>query len=388
MAERGLAPIGHFNLVVFFGDGGDRAAWAWIDKQRGGDMVIEDVRIKNVAIVSLSSGIIGEPDGRFEAKIGLRRLREYGLHVEFMPHALKGLEYTAAHPKERAEDLLQAFRDPEVDMILCAIGGDDTYRLLPYLFDHGELVEAVSDKVFLGFSDTTINHLMLHRVGLRTFYGQAFLPDVCELGPTMLPYTQRYFEELIRTGRIGEVTPSPVWYEQRTSFSSDQAGKPLVALPDRGFELLQGPPVFSGKILGGCIDSLYDCFDGERYADMPALCKKYCLFPDADEWAGRILLLESSEEKPAPEKYRRALLYLKEADVFEAASGVLVGKPMDEAYVNEYKRLLVEVIDRPELPVLFNVNVGHALPRCIIPFGVDAVVDAEEQRIRFDDAAW
>ncbi len=56
---------------------------------------------------------------------------------------------------------------------------------------------------------------------------------------------------------------------------------------------------------------------------------------------------------------------------------------MDGTYAEEYKQLLVEVIDRPELPVLFNINVGHALPRCIIPFGVDAVVDSEKQSIRF-----
>ena len=347
-------------------------------------IMMEETMIRNIAIVSLSSGIIGEPDVQFEAEIGLRRLKEYGLQVRFMPHALKGLEYVKAHPEKRAEDLLQAFRDPEIDMILCAIGGDDTYRLLPYLFDHDELKDAVTDKVFLGFSDTTINHLMLHKVGLRTFYGQAFFSDVCELGPEMLPYTQKYFEELIRTGHIREITPSPVWYEERESFTPEWIGKQLPPLPNHGFELLQGPPVFSGKILGGCIDTFHDCFNGERYADMPDLCEKYHLFPDAADWAGRILLLESSEEKPTPEKYRRALSYLKEAGVFEAVSGVLVGKPMDEAYAEEYRRLLIEVIDRPELPVLFNINIGHALPRCIIPFGLNAVVDAEKQSIRFD----
>ena len=339
--------------------------------------------IKNIAIVSLSSGILGEPSIQFEVEIGLRMLEELGLHVKFMPHARKGLEYVKAHPEQRAEDLLQAFRDPEVDMILCAIGGDDTYRLLPDLFDHNELADAVTGKVFLGFSDTTINHLMLHKVGLRTFYGQAFLPDVCELGPEMLPYTRRFFEELIRTGGIREITPSPVWYRERERFTPDQVGVSRQALPDHGWELLQGPSVFSGKILGGCIDTIYDCFNGERYADMPALCEKYHLFPDASDWAGRILLLESSEEKPGPEKYRRALEYLKERGVFEAVSGVLIGKPMDETWAEEYKRALVEIIDRPELPVVFNLNIGHAMPRCIMPFGVDAVVDAEKQRIQF-----
>ena len=48
----------------------------------------------------------------------------------------------------------------------------DTFRLLPYLFDHDELREAVSQKVFLGFSDTTINHFMLHKVdfSIRAVY--------------------------------------------------------------------------------------------------------------------------------------------------------------------------------------------------------------------------
>ena len=340
--------------------------------------------IKNVGIVSLSSGIAGEPFIRFETEIGIRRLKDSGLNVKFMPHALAGLDYIKAHPEKRAEDLLQAFRDPEIDMILCAIGGDDTYRLLPYLFDQNELSDAVTEKVFLGFSDTTVNHLMLHKVGLNTFYGQAFLPDICELSPEMHPYTRKYFEELICTGTIRKITPSDVWYEERKSFKPDQVGVPLTSHPDHGFELLQGEPVFSGKILGGCIDSMYDMFNGDRYADMPVLCEKYHLFPDAEEWKGRILLIESSEELPSPEIYGRSLEYLKERGVFDAVSGVLAGKPMNETYAREYKQQLIRVIDNADLPVVFNVNVGHAMPRCIVPFGVEAVVDANEQIIRFD----
>ena len=269
-------------------------------------------------------------------------------------------------------------------MILCAIGGDDTYRLLPYLFDCNELAEAVTDKVFLGFSDTTINHLMLHKIGLNTFYGQAFLPDICELSPEMHPYTRKYFEELIFTGTIKEITPSAIWYEERRSFTTEQIGKPLIAHPNDGFELLQGSSVFSGKILGGCIDSMYDLFNGERYADMPILCEKYHLFPDVGGWEGRILL-ESSEDKPSPEKYRQALEYLKERGVFEAVSGVLAGKPMDETYTQEYRQLLTHVINKPDLPVVFNLNIGHAMPRCIIPFGIEAIVDVEKQAIQFTE---
>ena len=339
--------------------------------------------IRTVAIVSLSSGTLGEPFARHELELGVRRLEQYGLNVRFMPHALRGAAFVEAHPEKRAEDLLRAFRDPEIDMILCAIGGDDTYRLLPYLFDRDELRRAVSSKVFLGFSDTTINHFMLRKVGLNTFYGQSFLADVCELDREMLPYTRRYFEELIATGGIREIVPSDVWYEGRQSFGPDRIGTPNPVHPNRGFELLQGRPVFSGEILGGCIDSMYDCFDGERYADMPALCRRYGLFPAAEEWRGKLLLLETSEEKMSPEKYRRALEILRDTGVLGAVSGILAGKPMDECHDAAYRQALVEVVDDPSLPILCNLSVGHALPRCIIPFGVEARVDAERQRITF-----
>ncbi len=339
--------------------------------------------IKTVTIVSLSSGIIGEPRVRHELDIGVKRLEACGLKVKFGSHALAGLDYVKEHPEKRAEDLLDAFRDPETDMILCAIGGDDTYRLLPYLFEEDRLRKAVTDKVFLGFSDTTINHMMLHKVGLKTFYGQAFLPDICELDREMLPYTRRYFEELITTGTIAEIRPSPVWYEERTSFSESDVGTPRMEHEDRGFVLLQGSPVFSGRILGGCIDSMFDFFDGGRYADMPVLCKRYGLFPPAEDWQGRILLLESSEEQMTPEQFRRAAVILKETGVFRAVSGVLLGKPMDRVYEKEYWQALTEVVDDPSLPIVCNLNIGHATPRCIIPFGVEATVDAGEQRIVF-----
>ena len=341
--------------------------------------------IKNVAVVSLPSGVLGESFVQHELKIGQKRLEDYGLNVRYLPHALKGLKYVRNHPEKRAEDLLEAFRDQEIDMILCAIGGDDTYRLLPYLFEREELQNAVSQKVFLGFSDTTINHFMLHKAGLNTFYGQSFLSDVCEISNEMLPYTRKYLEELISTGSIREITPSDTWYEERSGFGEDQVGTERAAHPDCGFILLQGKPVFSGKILGGCIDTIHDMFDGERYADMPVLCRKYGLFPSLDDWRGRILLLESSEEKMPPEKYRRALEYLKEAGVFGVISGILVGKPMDEAFEQEYRRELTGVIGDPELPIVCNLNIGHATPRCILPFGVPAVVDVERQRIAFAD---
>ena len=296
--------------------------------------------VKNIAIVSLSSGTIGEAFAAHEVEIGIRRLKEYGLNVIMMPHAQKGIEYVKNHPEDRAKDFLQAFSDDSIDMILCAIGGDDTYRLLPYLFEHKELQKALNKKIFLGFSDTTVNHL-------------------------------------------AKIEPSDVWYEERTDWSPAAVGTPRTAHPNEGFLLLQGSPVFQGKILGGCLEVLYDIFDNSRYADSVSMCEKYELFPPKEDWAGKILLLETCEEQPVPQLYRKMVQTLKKTGIFEVISGIICGKPMDELYFEEYKKILVEEVADPTLPIVANVNIGHATPRCIIPFGVDAVVDANRQQITF-----
>ncbi|HGP9167122.1 TPA: S66 peptidase family protein [Streptococcus pneumoniae] len=299
--------------------------------------------VSTIGIVSLSSGIIGEDFVKHEVDLGIQRLKDLRLNPIFLPHSLKGLDFIKDHPEARAEDLIHAFSDDSIDMILCAIGGDDTYRLLPYLFENDQLQKVIKQKIFLGFSDTTMNHLMLHKLGIKTFYGQSFLADICELDKEMLAYSLHYFKELIETGRISEIRPSDVWYEERTDFSPTALGTPRVSHTNTGFDLLQGSAQFEGKIL----------------------------------------LLETSEEKPKPEDFKKMLLTLKDTGIFAVINGLLVGKPMDETFHDDYKEALLDIIDS-NIPIVYNLNVGHATPRAIVPFGVHAHVDAQEQVILFD----
>ena len=76
---------------------------------------------------------------------------------------------------------------------------------------------------------------------------------------------------------------------------------------------------------------------------------------------------------------------LKEYGIFDVLSGVLVGKPQDEVYYEEYKQILLEEIGDKYLSIVYNINIGHATPRCIIPFGVEAEVNVDKQVITFDN---
>lgn len=339
-----------------------------------------------VAIVSLSSGMLGEEFCSHNLEIGVRRLKEYGLEPVFMENALKGIAYLKDHPEARAADLKQAFTDDSIAGIICAIGGDDTYRLLPYLMEDEEFILAVKShpKLFTGFSDTTVNHLMLYKLGLCTFYGPNFICDLGEIAKRMLPYSRTAFESYLEGNGYREICSSEVWYEERTDFSRAAMGTERIAhREERGYELLQGPEVFSGELLGGCLESFYDILSSTRYDDEKAVCEKYGIFPDKEEWKGKVLFVETCEEKPEPALVEKELLALKEKGVFEAVNGVLVGKPQDETYYEEYKAMYLNVIDNERLPIVYNVNFGHATPRCALMYGAAVRVDMAERKIEY-----
>lgn len=72
-----------------------------------------------VAIVSLSSGLLGEPDFIHKYHLGKKRLEEeFSLEVIAMPNALKGLKFIEDHPELRAQDLMDAFKDKTIKGII------------------------------------------------------------------------------------------------------------------------------------------------------------------------------------------------------------------------------------------------------------------------------
>ncbi len=337
-----------------------------------------------IAVVSLSRGILGMPFCKHELEIGLQRLKDFGLVPVVMPNALKDMNYLENHPEAKASDLKTAFMDDSIKGIICAIGGDDTYRTIPFLMEDKEFINAVKThpKIFMGFSDTTNNHLMFYKLGLQTFYGQAFLTDLAELDTEMVPYTKKYFEKLFMDSHTYEITSSPVWYFERENFGPEEIGKPRNSqIEKHGFEVLNGKGKVIGELYGGCIESLYDAYTGERHGDDNEIYVKYNLLPTLDEWKEKILFLETSEEQIFPYKLEQILMTLKNNKILENVKGILVGKPMNEKYYEEYKEVYRKVVANLDTPVLYNVNFGHSIPRCIIPYGAKAIIDYDNKKI-------
>jgi len=330
-----------------------------------------------VAIVSLSSGLGGEAAFLHRYAVGKRRLEdEFGLRVVTMPNALKGIEYLDEHPEARAADLMDAFRDESVKAVICMIGGDDTVRLLDYIdFD----VIRGNPKIFMGYSDTTVNHFMMYKAGLVTFYGPCVLVEFAE-NVAMHEYTKHYINRVLFHGDAPLlIKPSPAWTSERLEWSdAGNAGiKRKMVEDNKGFELLQGRGTAQGRLLGGCID-VFPMIIGTK------------LWPGPEEWVGTILFMETSEDCPRPEDVKYILRGLAAQGIIKRINGIVVGKPMDEKYYDEYKQVLLQVVGkecgRGDLPILYNVNVGHSAPICILPYGVMAEIDCGGRGLRLLEA--
>ena len=76
---------------------------------------------------------------------------------------------------------------------------------------------------------------------------------------------------------------------------------------------------------------------------------------------------------------------LKEKVVFDSLSGIIVGKPQNEAYYEEYKTILCKVVNNPDIPIVYNVNFGHAYPRCVLPYGANTEYRHSERKITFNE---
>ncbi len=337
-----------------------------------------------VAIVSLSSGVLGESFVRHELDIAIARLNAYGLKPVFMQNALKGIDYIKAHPEARAADLKEAFCNDDIKGIICAIGGVDGYKVIPYLLEDEDFCQAVKDnpKLFTGFSDTTVHHLMLNKLGLNTFYGPNIVCDLAELDRDMLPFTKEWFEVYLGQEKTN-LTSSDIWYYERTDFSPAAVGTPRKSEKEtKGFEVLQGSGKVKGKLFGGCIDSIYElAFSEER----KNICDKYKLLPQGNEWQDKILFIETSDSKPTPELFEEMLRGLGKLGAFDYAQGMLVGKPQDAVYYEEYKQVIEKVLGDKTLPVMYNLNFGHSLPRCVVPYNITCEVDFDNKVIIYLD---
>lgn len=327
-----------------------------------------------VAIVSLSAGTLGEPWAIHKLNIAKERLeKDFGLNVVEMPNALKGRDYLYEHPEARAADLMEAFRSKKINAVFNAIGGDDTIRLLPYIdFD----VIHNNPKIFTGFSDTTSNHLMLYKAGVISYYGASVMTNFSEYVKINDYTAQMIRDTLFEPKPILDIPSSPYWYDdedEKIWWKEENINTLRKYHPEEiGYEIVQGSGVAEGCLLGGCVDVFIELMGTS-------------IWPTKEAWKDKIMFLETSEEDMSCDYLTWILRNIAAQGIFDVIKGIIVGKPAKRSKYEPYKDVYQKVVGKeaghPEIPIMCNVNFGHAEPIGIIPYGVLCRLDTNAKTL-------
>jgi muramoyltetrapeptide carboxypeptidase LdcA involved in peptidoglycan recycling len=325
-----------------------------------------------VAVVSPSWGGPHAFPHVYEA--GLTTLKRLGLQPLEMPYT----RARAATPAQRASDLTAALLDDRVRMIVASIGGDDGVRVLRHL--DPQLVRA-HPKVVLGFSDTCALLLGVVSAGVVAFHGPSVMAGLAQ-APALPP---RFLDDLctviFRTAQCHVFRPYgvfadlyPTWTERRNA----TAVKELIA--DDGPHWLQGSRPARGRAIGGCLE-VVEMLKGTPY------------WPAPERWDRAVVFLEGSEEQPPPVLYRRVLRSWAAAELLDSVSALMIGRAqgLDATAKRQLDEQIVafarEELERPDLVVVTNVDIGHTAPQWTLPIGGLIELDPVAREIRLLEPA-
>lgn len=332
-----------------------------------------------VAAISLSWGGPGTFPQRYE--IGKTQLEDaFGVRVVPTRHALRDATWLSNNPQARADDLMEAFADSAIRGIVSTIGGDDSLRIIRHV---DPAVIAANPKVFLGYSDTTVSHLLCYKAGLVTFYGPAIMAGFAENGGPFSYMVDSVRASCFSSSPIGRIAPNADgWTVERIPWAdrANQQRKRQLT-PSTGWKFLQGSGVRIGRLFGGCLEVL------EWLRGTP-------VWPDVDALRGAMLFLETSEEAPPPSSISRALRSFAAMGILRHLSGILFARPggaVPPERFAEYDRAILRVVAEEEglssLPIITNMDFGHTDPMFVVPYGVAARIDCDREEFEVTESA-
>ncbi len=271
---------------------------------------------------------LGSPLSANAINTGIQTLNNMGFNVVLGKYVYSSNGYLAATEEERASDLMDMFKNPDVKAIIPSRGGVGVAGIIPYL-DYS--IIAQNPKIITGYSDITILLNVLYQwADLITFHSLLLI----DFKPTTPEYNFNQFFTATSTLTSPRELENP-------------PGMPLIS---------RIPGNVTGPIVGGNLTSFVDNLGTPFEVDT----------------RGKIILIEEVHE-PINTVYRY-INHLILAGKFRDCAGIIMGECTNcpIAYGKSYEDLINEVIVPLNKPLMTNLASGHGRYKMAIPIGAQA----------------
>jgi muramoyltetrapeptide carboxypeptidase LdcA involved in peptidoglycan recycling len=310
-------------------------------------------------------------------ELALRRIRD---ELKLEPVEFPTTRAVAASPAQRAADLMAAWSDRSIRAVFATIGGDDQITVLPHL-DPAPF--RADPKPFFGYSDNTnlLNWLWMH--GLAAYHGgstQVHLGRGAGVHPEHLASLRA---ALFETTDLA-IRPVERFTDEELDWADPSALTSAAPdFPSPGWQWHRPDRVVSGPTWGGNLEIMSWTLAANRW-----------MLPEAD-YAGCVLLLETSEEMPPAEEVFRMLRNAGERGLLEQFPAVVVAtakasnrdnRPSLEErqrFRDDQRAAVLRALEmyNPEAMAVFGVDFGHTDPQWVLPFGGRMTIDGPNRSI-------
>ena len=271
---------------------------------------------------------LGSPLSADAINTGIQTLKNMGFNVVLGKYVYSYIGYVAATEEQRASDLMEMFKNPDVKAIIPSRGGVGVAGILPYL-DYSAIAQ--NPKIVTGYSDITILLNVLYIwANLITFHSLLLI----DFKPTTPAYNMNQFFTATSTLTSPRKLENP-------------PGMSLIS---------RVPGNVTGAIVGGNLASFVDNL-GTPF--------------DVDT-RGKILLIEEVHE--SINTVYRYINHLILAGKFRDCAGIIMGEctNCEPAYGKSYEDLINEVMMPLNKPLMTNLASGHGTYKMAIPIGAQA----------------
>lgn len=314
----------------------------------------------SIGIFSPSSPITYSCPKRFER--AKKYLQDKGFKIVEGDLTGKCDFYRSGNIEERAKELNDLIRNPEIKCIMSTIGGMNSNSILPYI-DYEAFKK--NPKIVIGYSDVTAILLAIYeKTGVTTYYGPALVASFGEL-PPFVNDTYDYFKEVVMDKiKIPHGIEIPqYWTDEYINWETQDRSKEVKE--NNWITVYEG--VARGRVIGGNLNTMQGIW-GSQY--MPEI-------KDGD-----ILFIEDSLKDAAT--IERSFSLLKLNGVFDRVSGIILGKHELFDDLNTGRKsyeILLEVLGDKRLPFIADFDCCHTHPMITLPIGCQIELDSTNKKV-------